>query len=266
MGWELDGVGNSRNYFKSGDVHLNDSLTYIKSGDVKGDLFWRIWVVVCWVVLEGMVSCLGEDSVLEELDSWGGQFEHFETSPYVPSKNGMNVVWSSIPWESWNHGSIPLKGLMSIPYEQFTKIFPPCSLGFYTYVICRYCDDIPTTRIVPLHSCFNHDVHSKTFHGSDWIGITFFGRNNVSNTSRSKGTCVKHVQQPAPLVMIATPSSNVGNGWLNRENDGSVLKSPWLLVTYHNISQVSLLENIRWSNPPPGFLDLNRGCDRFCPK
>jgi len=39
MGWELDGVGNSRNYFKSGDVHLNDSLTYIKSGDVKGDLF-----------------------------------------------------------------------------------------------------------------------------------------------------------------------------------------------------------------------------------
>jgi len=55
---------------------------------------------VCWVVLEGMVSCLGEDSVLEELDSWGGQFEHFETSPYVPSENGMNVVWSSIPWES----------------------------------------------------------------------------------------------------------------------------------------------------------------------
>jgi hypothetical protein len=34
MGWEMLEITS-----KSGDVHLNDSPTYIKSGDVKGDFF-----------------------------------------------------------------------------------------------------------------------------------------------------------------------------------------------------------------------------------
>ena len=184
------------------------------------DALFRCRLLGCSVLVSGL-KCLGEDSVLEELESE-------VTLSILRQDIAMKrwdevVVWSSIP------KSHP-------PFQQFPKIFPR-----------------DKNRSSPLMLHENDGPCSKTClsTGSDWIGsCLFFLWKRCSSVSKPCtpgehqnswdlwmfiplkmvligidpypcvkhspffcGTRVKHVQQPAPLVMIATPSSNVGNGW-----------------------------------------------------